>query len=84
MPAFKAIPVVLILFLIRKGGRGGWGCILVAVMKSHRESQKAPTKESLAHRWYFTEGKSEAQLSEELCKCRNARTNFSPLIKRGK
>lgn len=82
MPAFKAIPVVLILFLIRKGGGGE--AILVAVMKSHRESQKAPTKESLAHRWYVTEGKSEAQLSEELWKCRNARINFFPYIERVK
>lgn len=56
----------------------------MAVMKSHRESQKAPTKESLAHRWYFTEGQSEAQLSEELWKCRNARINFFPYIERGK
>lgn len=83
MPAFKAIPVTLILFLIRKGGGGG-EAILVAVMTSHRESQKAPTKESLAHRWYFTEGQSEAQLSEELWKCRNARINFFPYIERGK
>lgn len=43
MPMFKVIPVMLVLFLIRKE-RGGKKAIPIAIIRSHSESQKELTK----------------------------------------
>lgn len=51
MPVFKVIPVVLVLFLIRKERREKERekkkAIPVAIIRSHSESQKEPTKDPL-------------------------------------
>lgn len=50
MPVFKVIPVVLVLFLIRKERereREKKKAIPVAIIRSHSESQKEPTKDPL-------------------------------------
>lgn len=48
MPVFKVIPVVLVLFLIRKERkREEKKAIPVAIKRSHSESQKEPTKDPL-------------------------------------
>lgn len=75
MPLFKVIPVVLILFLIRKERRGKGHP--VAVIRSHSESQKEPRKDPL----HFAEGESGPRLSEKLPNCRNTRINIFFLTK---
>lgn len=47
MPVFKVIPVMLVLFLIRKEREREGKTVPVAIIRSHSESQKEPTKDLL-------------------------------------